>query len=72
MCVYVSSIVLTQNNVINNNVVLSLIAGALIIKDRWEGSVQQCIMGSPALLATVTVNLLGKSLGFHQILQKKD
>ena len=29
-------------------------------------------MGSPVLLATVTVNLLGKSLGFRQILQKKD
>ena len=69
---YVSSTVLTQNNVINNNALVSLFAGALLIIDRWEGSVQQCMMGSLVLLATVTVNLLGKSLGFRQILQKKD
>ena len=69
---YVSSTVLTQNNVINNNALVSLFAGALLIMDRWEGSVHQCMMGSPVLLTTVTVNLLGKSLGFRQILQKKD
>ena len=66
---YVSSTVLTQNNVINNNALVSLFAGALLIIDR---GVHQCMMGSPVLLATVTVNLLGKSLGFRQILQKKD
>ena len=70
--VYVSSTVLTQNNVINNNALVSLFAGALLIIDRWEGSVHQCVIGSPVLLATVTVHLLGKSLGFRQILQKKD
>ena len=30
------------------------------------------MMGSPVLLATVTVNVLGKSLSFRQILPKKD
>ena len=64
--VYVSSTVLTQNNVINNNALVSLFAGALYIIDRWEGSGHQCMMGSPVLLATVTVNLLGKSLGYYR------
>ena len=63
---------LTQNNVINNNALVSLFAGALLIIDRWEGSVHQRIMESPVLLANVTVNLLGKSFGFRQILPKKD
>ena len=70
--VYVSSTVLAQNNVINNNALVSLFAGALLIIDRWVGSVRQCMIGSPVLLATVTVNLLGKYLGFRQILPKKD
>ena len=38
--------------------------GALFIIDRWEGSVDQCMMGSPVLLATVTSKFTGKIFGF--------